>query len=327
MGWKGTLRSLQAASNAAARDTERRRKQQANINAINQAAAEVNEFNEYIEKLTSFHREHREFIDWQSFINAEEPRKPKKSDFVKEKTAKERFEKYSPGFFVKTLGFENFQRNRLEGKIAKAGRRDRSDFEEEIKSYEDSHQEWEENKEMAEQLFNNNPETFKEALKKYDFLGDIEEMNLVGGDYDFEKDSVPTLSIQVPDIDVVPTVIKKQNPSCSLFVREMPISRRNEIYQDLVCSVVIRVGCEFLAIIPVELVIVSGCVDMVNSATGHKEVTPILSVAISRRTVQELDLRNVDPSDALSNFVHHSGFRKTKGFSKVDIIKMESPNE
>jgi hypothetical protein len=63
----------------------------------------------------------------------------------------------------------------------------------------------------------------------------------------------------------------------------MPAGKYNELLQDYVCSCVLRVGRELLSMLPDDLVIVTAVDDVLNSATGHIEELPILSVAVSRR--------------------------------------------
>jgi hypothetical protein len=68
------------------------------------------------------------------------------------------------------------------------------------------------------------------------------------------------------------------------------------------------------------MVIITAKSDLLNTRTGHLEETPILSVAIPRKTLEQLNIEIVDPSDAMENFLHNMKFLKTKGFSGVKQI-------
>ena len=63
---------------------------------------------------------------------------------------------------------------------------------------------------------------------------------------------------------------------------------------------------------------------LLNSKTGHTEASPILSVAISRATLDSLNIMNIDPSDSMSNFIHNMSFEKTKGFYVVEQIDLNN---
>ncbi|MBO2642184.1 hypothetical protein [Shewanella algae] len=103
----------------------------------------------------------------------------------------------------------------------------------------------------------------------------------------------------------------------------MPKGKFNEIYQDYVCSCVLRVGNELFSAIPDNLVIVTAVDELLNSQTGHLEDAPILSVAVSRSTIERLNLEAIDPSDSMDNFKHNMSFKKTKGFERVERIDPE----
>ena len=101
----------------------------------------------------------------------------------------------------------------------------------------------------------------------------------------------------------------------------MPKSRFYELYQDYVCGCVLRVARELFALLPIEMVIVTAVGNLLNTQTGHLEEQPILSVAIPRKTLVELNFGALDPSDSMNKFVHQMDFKKTKGFSAVESIK------
>lgn len=82
----------------------------------------------------------------------------------------------------------------------------------------------------------------------------------------------------------------------------------------------LRVGRELLSILPDDLVVVTAVDDAVNTATGHMDKFPIVSVAVSRKTLETLNMQSIDPSDAMKNFVHNMSFKKTSGFTPVEVL-------
>ena len=103
----------------------------------------------------------------------------------------------------------------------------------------------------------------------------------------------------------------------------MPKGEFFTIYQDYVCGAALRAANELFALLPIDMVFVTAVDDLLNTSTGHKEEQPILSVAIPRGTLDSLNLSNIDPSDAMTNFVHNMIFKKTKGFEAVEKVTSE----
>ncbi len=139
-------------------------------------------------------------------------------------------------------------------------------------------------------------------------LINIDEIGVVRGD------------VYVHGESIVPSESKSLLKSGKLSVKKMSKGRFNEIYQDYVCSCVLRVARELFAIVPDELIIVTAIDNLLNSQTGHLEELPILSVCVSRKTLDSLNMDAIDPSDSMGNFVHNMSFTKTKGFSPVSSL-------
>jgi hypothetical protein len=73
-------------------------------------------------------------------------------------------------------------------------------------------------------------------------------------------------------------------------------------------------------LLPVEAVVVHATSDLLNTSTGHLEEQPIVSAAIVKDTLGKVNLDALDPSDAMSNFVHNMDFRKTRGLMAVERL-------
>lgn len=100
----------------------------------------------------------------------------------------------------------------------------------------------------------------------------------------------------------------------------MPKGRFYELYQDYVCSCILRVARELFALLPIEMVIIHAIGNLLNSKTGHLEDKPIISVATPRKTLETFNFEMLDPSDSMENFVHKMTFKKTKGFEAVEKL-------
>lgn len=86
MGWKGTVRSLQASARRSERNAHRRQrelekqqKEYAKMEALEQAAYEVDVYENHIDILLSMHKECAEPVKWKRLLSNPEPRQPLKS--------------------------------------------------------------------------------------------------------------------------------------------------------------------------------------------------------------------------------------------------------
>jgi hypothetical protein len=93
-----------------------------------------------------------------------------------------------------------------------------------------------------------------------------------------------------------------------------------DLYQDYISSCVLRIARDMFALLPVSLVNVHAYEDRLNTATGYQERVAILSVKYDRMTLNLLNLTNLDPSDALTNFNYQMKFKKTQGFEEVPLV-------
>lgn len=325
-GWKGTLRSMQAASRRAERDSQRRqrelekrRKEFAKMEALEQAAYEVEVYDNHIEVLLSVHRESAERIDWAACAERIEPLCPVMQP-VNEIAAKAKLESYQPSIFARLLKLQKRQLNKLSHKVELAKALDTQWYEEAVKAWQDEHADWSSDKVLAERLLKHDLAAKIEAIE---LLHPFEDISMLGSSIKFtvHPNGLVEAVLNVHGERVIPSEIKSLLQSGKLSTKKMPVSRFNELLQDYVCSCALRVGRELLAILPDELVIVTASDRLLNSASGHLEEMPLLSVAISRKTLNVLNLDAIDPSDSMKNFIHNMSFKKTTGFSPVCALE------
>ena len=98
----------------------------------------------------------------------------------------------------------------------------------------------------------------------------------------------------------------------------------NELFQDYVCSCVLRVANELFALLPIDATIVTAEDSLLDTTTGHLVPTPIVSAYIPRETFEGMNLDLLDPSDSMANFIHRMSFKKTKGFEGIQRLESEN---
>lgn len=325
MGWKGNLRSISAAARAAERNAKRRqrelelrRKQYEKMVEIEQAEFEVEVYENHIDVIQSLHKECGPVIDWDFIAKSSEPEEPKISK-KKEENARFELENYKPNIIDKLFKREQKKIDLLKKEINIAIETDYIDYKEKHSDWEKRFSEWEDEIRIAKLLMNGDIQTKIDTINN---LQRFSEISNLGSSIRFlsHENGLIEAEIYVHGSNIVPREVKSLLKSGKLSIKNMPSGRFNEIYQDYVCSSTLRVANELFAILPDQLVIVTAIDELLNSATGHLEKSPILSAVISRKTINKLNLESIDPSDSMNNFIHAMSFKKTKGFDKVDRI-------
>ena len=329
MGWKGVVRSIGAATRAAERDAKRRQrelerqqKQYEKMQELEQAAYEVDVYENEIELLQSVHKECSELVDWEKVALAPEPKKPKNYK-EREKHSKALEANYSPGFIDRIFRKESKKRKQLACEVMDSINEDEQNHNKNINKWKKECEDWNESIPLAKKILDGNPDSKLTVIEK---LNPFSEIATIGSRLSFninEKSAVEAI-IHIHAADIIPSEVKGLLKSGRLSVKKMPKGTFNEIYQDYVCGSVLRVARELFSILPDKMVFVTAVDKLLNSKTGHTEISPILSVAISRDTLESLNIMNIDPSDSMSNFVHNMSFKRTKGFEIVEQLNPDN---
>ena len=211
------------------------------------------------------------------------------------------------------------KRQDLFNRIAAAREVDNQEYRAAQQDYRERQADWQSSRELAEKILAGDPESYVKAVEELDPFGEL-------GDFgsritcEVSDPRIAQMTLHVYGEDIVPKDHKSLLKSGKLSLKRMPMGRFYELYQDYVCSAVLRVASNVLAILPVEIVVSTAVDQLLNAQTGHLEVQAILSAAIPRRTLEQLDLEMIDPSDSMRNFLHRMDFKKTKGFRAVERI-------
>lgn len=325
MGWKGTVRSLQASARRSERNAHRRQrelvkreKEYAKMEALEQAAYEVDVYENHIDILLSMHKECAEPVKWKRLLSNPEPRQPVKNCAL-EQQATHAATTYRPNFLARIFKLEARQRVALADKIDAAKAEDERQYRAQVGEWSAAHAEWAEQRDIAIRILDGDRQAKLDAIEAFESFAEISHLGSAI-QMIVHEGGVLEAKVAIHGTDVIPSEVKSLLKSGKLSTKAMPIGRFNELHQDYVCSCALRVGRELLAILPDDLVIVTAMDNVLNSSTGHMEDLPILSVAFSRPTIDGLNLESIDPSDAMKNFVHNMSFKKGPGFSAVTAL-------
>jgi len=325
MSWKGTLRSLEASIRRAEREAlrrqrelERQRKQLETMQEMERAAYEVQVYENFIDVLVSVHKDSSETWDWESIQATNPPAKPTRSDSY-ERNAQNNLDSYKPGFVDKLLKRVESKRNDLVYAVKDGKRKDEQEHQEALKDYKQEYADWEAIRELATNILSGNIDAYTDAIRQADPFSEISQL---GSSIEFKVDesNLVEATLHVNGEDVIPNEMKTLLKSGKLSIKNLTKTRFYELYQDYVCSSVLRVARELFALLPIEMTIVTAVGELLNTKTGYMEEQPILSVAIPREILNRLNFAMLDPSDSMGNFLHRMKFLKTKGLQPIEII-------
>jgi hypothetical protein len=120
--------------------------------------------------------------------------------------------------------------------------------------------------------------------------------------------------------DVVPNFTLSLTQAGKLSKKDMAAAKFHQLYQDHICSYLIRIGREVLCLLPVNFIVIHMLSDMVDGSTGRLAKQPILSAVLYPATLAGLNFDLLDPAEAMKNFKHNMSFSKITGFKPVDRI-------
>lgn len=327
MGWKGTLRSINAAAKRADRHAKRRQREllknqiaYEKMQELEKAAYEVDVFENYIDVIQSIHKDCGDSVDWLKISTSQEPAKPLIiSD--NERQAIARLNSFAPSFIDKLFGKVTSKRQKLEKEVSIAKVKDTQINSTNLSQWNIDVEEWKERVSLARRLLNGDISAKIDIIKELNPFSEIDHLGS-GVKFTIQENGLLIVTINVHGANIIPKEQKTLLKSGRLSIKSMPASRFNEIYQDYVCSVVLRVANEIFSILPDDKLIINAEDHLLNKSTGHLEPQSLLSVYITRDGVSRLNMEYIDPSDAMNNFIHNVNFKKTKGFGPVNEVKV-----
>lgn len=317
MGWKGALRSLEADLRRQAREDEKRQRQYLKAVEKEDARQTVDEQNQHLDKLRSLHKYCRADMNWNLIESEPEPIEPENNEPLTQK-AKDRLDGFSPNFWHKALKIENWRRERLAKSLKRANFLDEENHAFAMAKYDSEKGEWKKKQDFAKRL-KTDKEALIDVLQEYLQIEDLP----IGRDVAFSiSDGMRVdVSLKVLPIDeVIPDEEYSLRQSGTLSTKKMATSKAIDLYQDYLCSALLRVARETLGTIPSDMIRANTLLKTVNTQTGHLEDQVIISAIIPRETLNQINLPHIDPSDAMRNFMHNMNCQKTKGFQSVEKV-------
>ena len=198
---------------------------------------------------------------------------------------------------------EEKKRKGLEQKVVEARQRDQQDL-----------QEWQVRTVLAEKGFGGGSPGIC-GVQDGSSLDDIVDLgsNLV---LMMDTDRVEVV-FQAKSREVIPDTEKRLTVKGNVSTKQMTLTMRNHIYQEYVCSCVLRISRELFALLPVDEVLIHVEGELWIKGGGQKPPETILSVRITRSELAQTHIESLDGSDCITSFPHQMKFLETRGFQSV----------
>jgi hypothetical protein len=325
MGYKGTIRSISSAVKQMERDSIRRQKeldkQKKNyekMQELEKAEYEFNTYENYIDRITSLQKDCGPVCNWKELIDKNPPEKPIKLR-EKEIHYQNVLDNYKPDLIDKIFRLKEKNISKIKEKISNGIIQDDKDYSFKINNYEIELNEYERIVNISKNVLKGNIDYYKQVVEDFSPFSEIKN---IGSNIEIEYISSDKLlaTLNVHDENIIPKKSKSLLKSGKLSIKDTPVGKYNELYQDYICSALLRIARELTAILPVEEIICTAKGKVLNTSTGKKVNVPLLSVLFVRETMATLNFDMLDPSDCMSNFKHNMKFVKNKGFSPVEEI-------
>jgi hypothetical protein len=313
MGIKANIRALEAARKRELREAQKRQrelerlaKQQVKLSAIEQARLEVETHENRLEVLLSTHKEQIDNCDWRAFAASLAPLCPKKHSYHELKTKQD-------------LAVSANQQD-CDELIVKAKQQDEQDYTEWMSAYAEEKAAWEKMKQLGHGILSGEPEALLEAL---DTLNPFDEIAHLGSSIQFTTHSRSLLecTLAVNGKDTIPTEVKLLTTTGKVSVKAMPKNRLHEIYEDYVCSCILRIARDVFALLPIDNLLITALAEEINPSNGQLETHPVMSVVISRMDLAGFNFDLLDPSDAIKSLVHRGEFKMSRNAQSFTTIK------
>lgn len=298
----------------ALRDLERRAKELAKLSQLEQARLEVETYETRVRLLLSVHKDHGETWDWSALTSALPVAAPIKHPYHEHKIAQQML--LSPPDKKKDS-------NAL---LEEARKQDQHSHLDSQQAYEREITNWRKLKHLSRRVLHGEHAAYKDALVEFNPFADISGLGSKLGFKVHDADLLICV-LKVRGVDTIPDQVKTLTATGKVSVKQMPKARFHELYQDYICSCILRVGREVFALLPIKTLLITASADAIDTQTGHTVERPVLSVAMPKDVVSRLDFERLDPSDSMINFIHRGDFKTSRQSGAFGSIVPLTPTD
>ena len=312
MGWKATIRAMEAAERRQQRDSkkrqrelERQAKEMAQLSALEQARLEVETYENALDVLLSVHKEESATWDWPAHAASLPPVPPCRQS-NNEFKARQRLA-ISPS------------RPDADAIIERARHQDEGEYQDALQTYAANNADWEKLSSLARRVLQGDAGAYIEAIEN---LSPFTELATIGSSLHFTVHNPRLIEcvLSTNGRQAIPSELKSLTASGKVSIKPMPKPRFIEIYQDYICGCVLRVARELFALLPIETILLTASAEVLDTSTGQNVERPFLSVAITRLDLNALNFDKLDPSDSILSLTHRGDLKASRKTGDFEFI-------
>jgi hypothetical protein len=304
--WKAQMRAAEAFQRKLEREAVKRQreleklaKERAKLDAIEQARLEVDEFENRIQVLLSIHKDCADPTDWLAAATESPPVPPARGSHY-ELRARQAMTILGPA-----------ERDGWDEKIEMGRLQDERVHEVALQEHAEAIAAWEKRVALARNVRAGATGAYAEVVNELSPLG---ELTHLGSSTEFIVHSPRLLecSLGLNSSKAVPAEMKSLTAGNKVSTKPIPTVRFHEIYQDYLCSCMLRVARELFALLPIEILLITARTVIVDPRTGQASEQPVLSASISRTGLNGVNFDRIDPSDTIESFPHRGDFKASR---------------
>ncbi|KFA88803.1 hypothetical protein Q664_38475 [Archangium violaceum Cb vi76] len=174
---------------------------------------------------------------------------------------------------------------------------------------------------LAQGILQGDSKSYRRVLREISY----NSMAPPGGiavDFEIHSPHLVEARITAQGSAILPPEVQTLTSTGKLSTKAMPRIQFVELYQDYVCSLVLRVAREVHALLPVKAVLITA-----YSADGLPALSPVLSTIIHRKQMERLPFDTLDPSDALDGLQTRTNFKASRRTGAFQPIVAFSPSD
>lgn len=175
-------------------------------------------------------------------------------------------------------------------------------------------------RQFARDVLKGDEAAYIDVINQFSSLDEVQasgcELDLIYHDPDrFE------VVLELGDIGVIPAEQKSLRANGKVSVKKLPVKKRAEIYQNYICSCLLRVAREVFSVLPIKELLLHARVPLASEGENGG-LSFVYSVMLKPSGFSGLDFETLDPSDTIESFPHAGDFKASR---KAGIFQSIEP--
>lgn len=273
-------------------------------NKLQKAVAGIQEVEEHQRLISSFVTLHcgaAAPVNWGAIAATPLPAPPAYSARAEE-AAVRKLQTYRPNIFARLLELDRDRIADLQEERVKAKEEDRQRYQQAMRQYQLQRASIEERRQFAQGILSRSVEGYNRFLDS----GDMFESPLLARNvlHSFPDGSTVEVFAYLNGPDIIPAQSKRLLGSGRVSIKKKSNKEFVALYQDHLCSAVLRIAREFFAALPLERSLIHAYAPVTDTTTGQSGERCVLSCALEREALATIRFEQIDPSDCISSFRH-----------------------